>query len=59
VFAVVRGGGQVRTLLPAAAQARLPARGQVTLAGRRYAVRSFRERAWGGVPVTVWILLPA
>ena len=61
VFAVVRGRGpgQVRTLLPAAAHARLPARGTVRLAGRRYAVRSFPERAWGGEPVTVWILLPA
>jgi hypothetical protein len=49
----------VRTLLPAAAHAHLPARGTVTLAGRRYAVRSFAQRAWAGEPVTVWILVPA
>lgn len=61
VWAVVRGRGpgHVRTLLPAAAHARLPARGTVTLAGRRYAVRSFPETALGGEPVTVWILAPA
>lgn len=60
VWAVVRGRGpaHVRTLLPAAAHARLPARGTVTLAGRRYAVRSFPETALGGEPVTVWILAP-
>jgi hypothetical protein len=28
----------------------------VTLAGRRYAVRSFKETALAGEPVTVWIL---
>jgi hypothetical protein len=60
VFAVVRGrGGEVRTLLPAAAHAHLPVRGHVTLAGRRYAVGSFAERAWNGEPVTVWILVSA
>jgi hypothetical protein len=61
VWAVVRGTrpGDVRTLLPAAAHAHLPARGAVRLAGRRYAVRSFREAALGGEPVTVWILAPA
>jgi hypothetical protein len=58
-WAVVRGRGHVRTLLPAAAHARLPARGTVTLAGRRYAVRSFPETALGGEPVTIWILLDA
>jgi hypothetical protein len=59
VYAVVRGAGSVRTLLPAAAHARLPARGTVTLAGRRYAVRSFPERTLDDAPVTVWILAPA
>jgi hypothetical protein len=61
VWAVVRGTrpGDVRTLLPAAAHARLPAHGKVRLAGRRYAVRSFREAALGGEPVRVWILAPA
>jgi hypothetical protein len=58
-WAVVRdrGPAHVRTLLPVAAHARLPARGKVTLAGRRYVVRSFHETALGGEPVTVWILL--
>jgi hypothetical protein len=61
VWAVVRGTrpGDVRTLLPAAAHAHLPARGTVRLAGRRYAVRSFPEMALGGEHVTVWILVPA
>jgi hypothetical protein len=61
VDAVVRGQGaaHVRSSLPAAAHAPLPARGAVTLAGRRYAVRSFRETAFGGEPVTVWILASA
>ena len=61
VWAVVRGTrpGHLRTLLPAAADAHLPARGTVKLAGRRYAVRSFRETALGGEPLTVWILAPA
>jgi hypothetical protein len=59
-WAVVRGrrAGHVRTLLPAAAHAHLPARGTVRLAGHRYAVGSFPETALGGEPVTVWILLP-
>jgi hypothetical protein len=34
----------------------LPARGPVTIAGRRYLVRSFHETALAGEPVTVWIL---
>jgi hypothetical protein len=61
VWAVVRGRGpgHVRTLLPAAAHAHLPTHGRVTLAGRRYAVRSFRETALGREPVTVWILARA
>ena len=61
VDVVVRGQGaaHVRSSLPAATQAALPARGDVTLAGRRYAVRSFRETALAGEPVTVWILATA
>jgi hypothetical protein len=31
----------------------------VTIAGRRYLVRSFHETAWNGEPVTVWILTKA
>jgi hypothetical protein len=54
---LVRGGsGHVRTSLPAAVGVRLPASGHVTIAGHRYLVRSFHETAWGGEPLTVWIL---
>jgi len=58
VDVVVRGQGaaHVRSSLPAAATAKLPARGAATIAGRRYQVRSFHETALGGEPVTVWIL---
>jgi hypothetical protein len=57
---VARGSsGQVRTSLPAAAHLRLPATGSMTIAGRNYAVRSFRELAWGGEALTVWILAAA
>jgi hypothetical protein len=54
--ALVRGAsGHVRTSLPAARRVRLPARGAVTIAGRSYLTRSFREKAWGNEPLTVWI----
>jgi hypothetical protein len=58
---VVRGAGagHVRTSKGSARRARLPARGTVTLDGRRYAVGSFAARAFGGEPVTVWVLVPA
>ena len=58
VDVVVRGQGaaHVKSSLPAAANAQLPSSGSVTLAGRRYAVRSFKETALAGEPVTVWIL---
>jgi hypothetical protein len=57
---VVRGSGaDVRSSLPAAAQAQLPSSGSATIAGRRYSVRSFHETAWGNEPVTVWILAKA
>jgi hypothetical protein len=46
----------VRTSLPSAATAALPARGLVTIAGRRYDVRSFSRTSLGGEPVTVWVL---
>lgn len=61
VDVVVRGQGpaHVRSSLPAATSARLPDRGLVTLAGRRYEVRSFHQRALGGEPVKVWILVRA
>jgi hypothetical protein len=48
--------GHVRTSLGAAAGVRLPTSGRVTIAERGYLVRSFREIAWGGEPLTVWIL---
>jgi hypothetical protein len=57
---LVRGGsGRVRTSLPAAAGVRLPVSGQVTIAGRRYSVRSFPETGWGNEPLATWILEPA
>jgi hypothetical protein len=55
---LVRGrSGQVRTSLSAAAKVSLPASGNVTVAGRRYQVRSFHETGWGNEPLTVWILV--
>ncbi len=58
VDVVVRGQrtAHAATSLPAAAHARLPSRGPVTIGGRRYLVRSFHETALAGEPVTVWIL---
>ena len=54
---VVRGAsGHVRSSLGAAARVRLPMSGHVTIAERRYFVRSFREIGWGNEPLTVWIL---
>ena len=54
---VARGGsGQVRASLTSAASARLPASGDVRIAGRNYLVRSFGELGWGGEPLTVWVL---
>jgi hypothetical protein len=51
--------GRVRTspgLPSAAAGARLPSSGHVTIAGRLYSVRSFHEIAWGNEGLTVWML---
>jgi hypothetical protein len=58
VDVVVRGQGaaHVRSSLPAATTAKLPSSGTVTLAGQRYAVRSFRDTALASEPVTVWVL---
>ncbi len=54
---LVRGSsGHVRTSLGAAVPVRLPSSGHVTIAGRGYFVRSFREIGWGKEPLTVWIL---
>jgi hypothetical protein len=55
--ALVRGAsGHVRTSLPAARRVRLPPSGSITIAGRTYLTRSFRETGWGNEPLTVWIL---
>jgi hypothetical protein len=61
VDVVVRGTGaaHVRSSLPAATHASLPSQGPVTIAGRRYLVRSFHETAWNSEPLTVWILAKA
>lgn len=54
---VVRGAsGQVRTSPGAHAHLPLPKSGQVTIAGRKYLVRSFGEVGWGGESLTVWVL---
>jgi hypothetical protein len=54
---VARGAsGHVRASRGSPPFHRLPTSGQVTIAGRRYSVRSFREVGWGGEPLTVWIL---
>jgi hypothetical protein len=61
VDVVVRGtkAADVRSSLPAATHAALPARGTLRLGGRRYTVRSFSEKAWNGEPVTIWFLAAA
>jgi hypothetical protein len=57
---LVRGGsGRVRTSLGAARGVPLPTSGHVTIAGRRYLVRSFPEVGWANEPLTVWILARA
>lgn len=54
---VARGAsGHVRTSRGAPTGVRLPPSGVVTIAGRRYFVRSFREVGWGNEPLTIWIL---
>jgi hypothetical protein len=54
---VARGAsGHVRTSRGAPTRGRLPPSGNVTIAGRRYFVRSFREVGWGDELLTVWIL---
>jgi hypothetical protein len=56
---VVRGqNGSVETMFPAAAHARLPATGKVTVHGRAYLVRRFEEADFVGKPLTVWMLDP-
>ena len=58
VDVVVRGSrpNHVRTSLRAALNVKLPDRGSVTIAGRRYQVRSFHREALGHEPVKIWIL---
>ncbi len=54
---VVRGAaGEVKSSLPAALGARLPAAGCATLGTRTYAVRSFAATAFGGESLTISIL---
>jgi hypothetical protein len=61
VQVVIRGRGpaHLRTSLHSAAFAKLPSRGTAAIGGRHYLVRSFHEVAWGGEPVTIWILTKA
>jgi hypothetical protein len=57
---VVRGrNGSVETMFAAAAHARLPAAGRVTIRGRTYLVRRFPEGDFVGKPLQVWMLDPA
>jgi hypothetical protein len=58
VEVVVRGQlpGHVRSSLPAATQVKLPSSGSVTIAGQRYRVSSFHQKAWDNEPVTISIL---
>jgi hypothetical protein len=54
---IARGAsGRVRTSVGAPHAARLPLSGHITIAGRGYSVRSFREVGWANEPLTVWIL---
>jgi hypothetical protein len=59
---VARGASRrVRASQGAPTGVRLPPSGQVTIAGRRYFVRSFHETGWGNEPsgnepLTIWIL---
>jgi hypothetical protein len=56
---VIRGDKtkRLRTSMYSAAFVKLPTSGSVRLSGHRYLVRSFREPAWGGETVTIWILM--
>jgi hypothetical protein len=58
VDVVVRGqrAGHVTSSLPAAARVKLPSAGSVTIAGQRYRVSSFQQKAWDDEPVTISIL---
>jgi hypothetical protein len=57
---VVRAaGGQVRTSLPAAANASLPQSGCSQIGPRRYAVRSFSESGFTGEALSIWVLTAA
>lgn len=61
VDVVARGVGKahVRTSLPAALRVKLPDSGSATIAGRRYQVRSFTQKALRNEHVKVWILTHA
>jgi hypothetical protein len=58
VNVVVRGRGPAHQLTSwkAAARVRLPDSGDVQIGPRRYPVRSFTEKAFGGEPIKVWII---
>jgi hypothetical protein len=51
------GAGHVRSSLPAALHVNLPARGTVTIGGRRYQVREFARSALNNEKVRIWILM--
>jgi hypothetical protein len=54
-----RGPGHVLSSLPAAGAMTLPRHGTVDIGGRRFAVGSFHATAFGGEPVTIWVLAGA
>jgi hypothetical protein len=56
---VARASARVTASLPAAARLRLPARGTVIVAGRRYRTRSFAVTAWDGARGRIWVLARA
>jgi hypothetical protein len=58
---VVRGSlpHHAESSLPAALGAALPAKGPVTVGGRRYVASSFARPGFGGEQLSVWILAPA
>lgn len=57
---VVRGrAGRVESSFARANRVVLPPGGNVTLAGRRYAVASFSETGFAGEPLRVWLLIPS
>lgn len=58
IDSVVRGtgAGHVKASIPGTETMQLPQRGTATIAGRRYLVRMFHTKGFGGEPLSVWVL---